>query len=283
MAAETTQEMAPSSFSSPFRNACWLGQRLNRQLLPLEEDNSPCQAQPSRGPLSRLLTVRQRPREGRIQNSGFKKGMIGKQYLLSAQSNTSSVSQPPSICCRYGLRFGEATPELRRVSSSYADLRAIAQRQAEPSSSLSNPFPPSPWDFSDLLQSTSTEFDSIEVSSDKDSGRDRGHEEPDLENYSSYEDLRILSCYCEDTGTFSPILEGQNLQHLPYNRSTTCSTESKWFADTKPHDERLKRFRQRCYQVVEHPITKSASAMEDGENEIVSVSNVILEQFLISR
>ena len=181
--------------------------------------------------------------------------------LDSENSSTLTVSPVPQ-------------PELRRMSTSY-DLRSIAARHSVfKATPVSTPLLPSPID---------------QGTSEADQSYFRFHNPralpPCEEDYTSYEDLHILSCYydgskpgsmdeiekaleeddclsqgslmSEDVDGDSDSTETEVPRTPPeqINCSTACSSEGNWLASDQSHEERLRRFKARCYQVVQHPMS----------------------------
>ena len=177
-------------------------------------------------------------------------------------------------------------PELRRVSASYQDLRSIAARQSlSKPSQPTTPLLPSPI-IHDLFEQNESYFQFHNPRLTRTDGE-----------YKSYEDLHILSCYYDNSrtesmldiereldddnvseGSLSPG-DGDNnstasddLPRTPNNRparDTFDSEESGWLANSTTPSERVRRFKARCYQVVQHPMNYRSE--EKDENEIVSV------------
>jgi hypothetical protein len=179
-------------------------------------------------------------------------------------------------------------PELRRVPDSYHDLRSAATDHSSKPPRLETPLLPSPIAY-DIGGPDEPLF--------------RFHN-PRLvrstNEYKSYDDLHILSCYYDDSKTASlqdiekqlddgrdnhsedlmeevddansSTTDTEDAPVTPRNqarRSTVCSEESDWLASTRSHSERLRRFKARYYQVVQHPV--STKRQESKEDQIVSV------------
>lgn len=177
-------------------------------------------------------------------------------------------------------------PELRRVSASYHDLRSLAADQSllKPSQPAT-PLLPSPITH-DLFEQGDAYFQFHNPRLPRSDGE-----------YKSYEDLHILSCYYDDSRTESMneierALNDDNVseaslspghaddtstasEDLPQTpkdrepRATCCSAESDWLANERTPSERMRRFKARCYQVVQHP--RNESDERKDENGIVRI------------
>jgi hypothetical protein len=193
--------------------------------------------------------------------------------------------------------YDEEKQRLRRVSASYLDLRALAQVQPGPSTSrLNTPLLPSPMF---IPGEEKTELNSYFAYPKR---RDRDTPPPEeVDDDAPYETHRIISGYCKKE-RWSLLLDevrqsrqASQLRHAtspwsqtrrtaptspqslspspkPRKRDRTCSTESDWLANTMSHEERVRRFKQRCFQVVQHPARKNSQAPNEGEDQIVSAS-----------
>ena len=176
-------------------------------------------------------------------------------------------------------------PELRRISASYHDLRLLATEQSvSRPSQPTTPLLPSPIEH-DLFEQDPSCF------------RFRNPRIPRSDGeYKSYDDLHILSCYYDDSRTNSvqeiereldddnvseaalSLGDGDNnsttsedMPKTPTNRpirETFGSEESGWLANSTTPSERARRFKARCYQVVQHPMDYRSD--EKDENAIVS-------------
>ena len=180
-----------------------------------------------------------------------------------------------------------SAPELRRISASYQDLRSAAALQTSPKlSHNTTPLLPSP----------------ITCDTKDPGGSYFQFRNPRIEKtvceYKSYDDFRILSCYYDESNTASlqDIQQSlEDVQHDPpstppivgdddyasstetedmpitprdqVRRPTVCSEEGDWLASTRSHTERMRRFKARCYQVVQHPM--SSRKTQDNEDQIV--------------
>lgn len=171
------------------------------------------------------------------------------------------------------------SPGLRRMSTSYHDLRDFAQRQA--SSSPETPLLPSP-----ISRGPETRDQPYFHFQNSCRRRDS------LADTDSFESEDILTYYCEErqytkeqpcgyrrdswTSNDTEIDDEEQStasESMPVTPSgqeyceTIRSDESGWLANTTSHEERMRRFKTRFYQVVQHPWT---SAFGDaGEDEAV--------------
>ena len=194
---------------------------------------------------------------------------VNSEYSLTSISRVSPVPQP----------------ELRRMSTS-CDLRSIAARQSMLKvTPVSTPLLPSP------IAQGGPEVDQSYF---------RFHNPRSLPScegdYTSYEDLHLLSCYydgskpgsmdeiekaleedgcmsqgslvSEDGGSDTTEIEMPKTPPAQISRSTTCSDEGNWLASDQSHEERLRRFKSRCYQVVQHPMSDTRNK-QGGDNQIV--------------
>ena len=198
---------------------------------------------------------------------------VNSEYSLISTSTVSPVSQP----------------ELRRMSTS-CDLRSIAARQSMLKvTPVSTPLLPSP-----IAQG----------GAEADPSYFRFHNPRSLPpcegDYTSYEDLHILSCYYDGSkpgsmdeiekaleeddcmsqvslvseagGSDTTEIEMPKTPPAQISRSTTCSDEGNWLASDQSHEERLRRFKSRCYQVVQHPMSDKRNKQR-GDNQIVRDHN----------
>ena len=190
----------------------------------------------------------------------------------SEYSSTSTVSPIPQ-------------PELRRMSTS-CDLRSIAARQSMLKvTQVYTLLLPSP-----IAQGTA------EANQSYFRFQNPRALLPGEGDYTSYEDLHILSCYydgskpgsmdeiekaledddclsrgslmSEDGGSDSTEIEMPRTPPEQISRSTTCSDEGNWLASDQSHEERLRRFKARCYQVVQHPMSDKRDK-QGGDSQIV--------------
>lgn len=173
-------------------------------------------------------------------------------------------------------------PELRRRSPTYHDLRSLAaQQKRQISRRVNTPLLPSPIEKDEMTQSDSYfTFNNPR--------------KPRPKEYHSYQDLHILSCYCEDkdkqdANVDSPArrVEGSedtrqdddsrsistvDTPTTPtdqiYRISAYQSDESGWLANQSSLEER--RFKARCYQVVQQVPT-------DANKDEDVVSNPVLQ------
>lgn len=244
-------------------------------------------------------------REGpRLQVSKFlrrTKSTRSKHSLSQDESRTTKSGQPvveteaplPVLHPESPPRAGEissiatCTPALRRTSTSHQDLRALAQQYA--ACSPTTPLLPSPI----TKDSPDGEQSSIHFHDP--------HKECCNPEDEPIDSLQILAYYCNDnsyhcTDASTDALSDISLEHnvgidldeqstasesMPLTpcdqdyRGTFCSSESGWLANTTSHDERLRRFKARIYQVVQHPWTDVSR--ECGEEQVVSSLAVMVE------
>ena len=176
-------------------------------------------------------------------------------------------------------------PELRRVSASYHDLRFIAAHQSSSKQTpLSTLLLPNPI-VHDTVRTSQLFFQSQNPRLPRSTG-----------DYKSYEDLHILSCYCDESrsGSMEEIEKQLNddtpshgsltaedrdsdsteIEEMPetpkdkVGHNTCLSEESNWLASTRSHEERVRRLAARCYQIVQRPVRKKTLRRE--EDQIVS-------------
>ena len=165
---------------------------------------------------------------------------------------------------------------LRRMTVSYKDLRALAQRQA--SSSPATPLLPSPitGDFSYEDQSYFRFRNPRERPSTSSSNTDS----LDTSNILSYYCDHAENCHSQDDHqSEQAALEYDNLSTASESMPVTppeqeyrpgyCSDESGWLANTTSHDQRMRRFTARYYQVVQQPWTRVRKE-DDEDEEVVS-------------
>jgi hypothetical protein len=170
-------------------------------------------------------------------------------------------------------------PELRRVSASYHDLRSLGSHHPlQTPTHVPTPLLPSPITHH-FPQKEATYFQFHNPRLPREEGE-----------YRSYDDLHILSYYYDDSRTESlndiereldesPSEGGCSLQDDDSNSSASydlpvtptnkaprrirCSDESDWLANSMTPDERLRRFKARCYQVIQHPISGIANGKDN--------------------
>jgi hypothetical protein len=176
--------------------------------------------------------------------------------------------------------------ELRRRSPTYHDLRSLAARQKEQfSRRVETPLLPSPIHKDDMIASDS--YFTFQ--------NPRATTRP--KEYHSYQDLHILSCYydkdktTETSGSVAPQHQDHDIrprtpsdadtdsrsvstvdtpvtpEEQIYRISTLQSDESGWLANETSVTQREKKFKARCFQVVQQAPTEKS---KDGD--VVSVS-----------
>ncbi|KAK5046648.1 hypothetical protein LTR84_007409 [Exophiala bonariae] len=274
--AKLDTEMAPLQGLSPFRLTHCMNEG---QMTP---PASPSLPQARHGPklqlsnlfrrsksiISKPVGYHDRPRTTTIRPSVVE---MKAPFPLLLPDCPSVTETSPSI--------PNASPGLRRTSTSYYDLRAFAQRQAN--SRPGTPLLPSP------------------IS--------RGPDEPsrryfNLHNHCKWRDSladtdsinseEILTYYCDDIPTHKQPTSGYRRdswasddtqiddeeqstasESIPVTPSgqeyceTICSDESGWLANTTSHQERMRRFKTRLYQVVQQPWTSTFKGA--GEDEVM--------------
>lgn len=182
---------------------------------------------------------------------------------------------------------------LRRVSASHLDLRSLARVQAASTWNGDTPLLPSPMFKPDEDEPEADSYFAYPQLTSISPPR-TGDDAP-------YEVHGIISGYCKRE-RWSLLLDevrqskqASQLRHAsspwaqnhkpapsgpqpttlpspPGNRDRACSTESNWLASNTSHEERYRRFKQRCCGVVQHPARRSAPARPAGEDEIVGSS-----------
>lgn len=212
---------------------------------------------------------------------------IGHHYHLLAKDFALLPESPAATECSSAgtISTDEPLPELRRVSASYHDLRSFASHQCVPlPPQPTTPLLPSP-DTPELCQEDGTYF------------QFRNPRLPrDQSDYQSYEDLHILSCYYDESEAGSlddTVRELEGSSHEANNsfgddasdtihsedlqrtlkpstaQQTLCSEEADWLANSTTPDERLRRFKARCFQVIQYPLHGVQD--ENAPNSIVSL------------
>lgn len=265
--------MSPYRSRSPFRLTHCMTEG---QMTPPSSPTFPPLRNGPRLQLSRLL---RRSKSMRLKQSGlgdrshtasthpslFELRVPCPLFLPDSPSATESDSTLPS-------------PGLRRMSTSYNNLYALAQRQAN--SSPVTPLLPSPicrqgrdgeqtfFKFHNprdrISISSEGPIDSLQIlayyCSDADDDGEQ-HAEAEQDDFSRH----MLT---EDDGLSS---SSDSLPVTPDNQESGVefrSDESDWLANTTSHEERRRRFKARFYQVVQHPCTEVNR--EHGEDEVVS-------------
>ncbi|KEF58476.1 uncharacterized protein A1O9_06402 [Exophiala aquamarina CBS 119918] len=171
------------------------------------------------------------------------------------------------------------SPGLRRMSASYHDLRAVAQRQAN--SSPQTPLLPSPISREPELQdlgyfhfgkpcrqrdslTDTNSIDSEDILTYYCDGRRKCKEQPRGYRRDSWttDDTEIED---EEQSTAS-----ESMPVTPSEQEycqTIHSDESGWLANTTSHEERMRKFKTRFYQVVQRPWTSAFQGA--GEDEVM--------------
>lgn len=270
-------EMAPLQVRSPFRLTHCMNEG---QMTP---PASPALPQARHGPklqlssfFRRSKSVRSKPTafHDRTRTTTIRPSVVEMKapFPLLLPESPSVTENSPSI--------PNLSPGLRRMSASYHDLRAFAQRQA----STTPETPPLPSSISrgpekqdkaclhfqnsyrrrDSLADTDS-LESEEILTYYYDDRQPSNEQPCGYRRDSWtsDDTEIDD---EEQSTAS-----ESMPVTPSGKEyceTIRSDESGWLANTTSHEERMRRFKTRFYQVVQHPWT---SALGDGgEDEVVS-------------
>ena len=188
--------------------------------------------------------------------------------LLLPHSPSVSEEDSPAPGCLSGLR---------RMPTSYNDLRGLAQQQG---GSPITPLLPSP--ITGELEDEGRSYFKFH--------NPRSHSR--TSNNGSIDNLQILSYYCsneksdsegeqhslhwpavDDSHDLEESTASESSPATPIDqefRDVLCADESGWLANTTSHQERRRRFKARFYQVVEHPCID----LQDGqrEDQVVSLS-----------
>ena len=193
--------------------------------------------------------------------------------LLLPDSSSATDDESPSS--------DPSCSSLRRMPVSYKDLRCVSRHRA--ASGPVTPLLPSP-----IARDFPGESESYFKFHNP-----RGHLPiSGSMNEDALDELDILSYYCDDNWNRdeeslaeqtsdretledddqSTASESMPLTPLEHDlRPPVCTDESDWLANTTSHDERMRRFKSRYYQVVQHPWTK----IYGGHDEDKLVSNRI--------
>ncbi|KIW25166.1 uncharacterized protein PV07_10827 [Cladophialophora immunda] len=231
----------------------------------------------SRTQLSRLLH--------RCRSAKSKQSRLLQARFPTATSQETSfpllLPEFPPICENNSPTTTLPSPGLRRMSASYNDLRALARNEA-----ASSPI-------SSLLPSPITGALQKEGGSCFRFHNPRERLPTPIPNEDSLDSLHILSYYCDDQdcddqdqGSHSSehgILENDNLstasESMPVtprdneDRGILCSDESGWLANTTSHEERMRRFKARYYQVIQGPCALDRT---EGSEDGVKIATVLV-------
>lgn len=268
------------------------------------ESNSSSKSSRPRLHLSKFLQRRDKrsPRRSRGTNVTTSSGSCGERASKSPFRAVTEMKEPfplmlpDSPALTDEGSHADERQRLRRISASHADLRALARIQAPSVSNGNTPLLPSPMFKPD---GDRPEADSYFAYPKR---RDTPPPEIDEAEDAPYEVHRIISGYCKRERwsllldevrqskqasqlrhASSPWAQSEEISASPTSdpvtpqsqlkkRSRTYSTESDWLASNTSHEERYRRFKQRCCGMVQHPARRSAPARADGEDEIVCFS-----------
>lgn len=302
-----------ASFFNPFRKAHCINSGLRTPPSSPESNDSSKRAGP-RLHLSKFLQKGDKlsARRSRRATNGatppdtcVKRGSRSPSRAVTEMKEPFPLMLPDSPALTDESLHDEQKQRLRRVSASYLHLRALAQVRSVPSTSrLNTPLLPSPMFMPGIEKTEANSYFAYPKRQEKGSPRLE-----DISDDAPYETHRIISGYCKKE-RWSLLLnevreskQASQLRHTsspysqarrtaptspqalspspkPRKRDRTCSTESDWLANTMSHEERVRRFKQRCFQVVQHPTRKTVLRPSDGEDEIVSASPIHLDTHL---
>ena len=268
------------------------------QLTPPSSPDRPRQRTVLQGPRLQLSKILRRPKTAKSSRSNHSVDPLDRSFVSMMTEPFPLLLPESSVDTDPGTSSTASpidSPELRRVSASYRDLRSLAARQSvSKPSQPTTPLLPSPIDH-DLFEKDDSLFRFCNPRLTRDDGE-----------YKSYEDLHILSCYYDDNKTASlydiereledvnvseASVDGGNegddstssedVPRTPTNRSvqdTFGSEESGWLANATSPSERMRKFKARCYQVMQHPVDYRGE--EKHENAIVSTLTVMDDALL---
>jgi hypothetical protein len=237
------------------------------------------------GPKLQLSRLLRRSKSVKSKQSGFLQGGFRTHPSVVDTEAPFPLILPASPSDMEDDSSSIAPPyaELRRMSASYSNLRGLAQHQA--ASSPVTPLLPSP---------ITREFPRESEAYFKfHNPRERPRPSDSDSDNDSVDSFNILSYYCDDPADslWQPdgeSLRGYSSRREPLeddNQSTAsesmpatpleqeyppalCTDESDWLANTTSHDERMRRFKSRYYQVVQQPWREVQT--ECGEDKVVS-------------
>ena len=286
-----------ASFFNPLRKAHCMSGGLHTPPSSPESNGSPKRAGP-RLHLSKLLQKGDKlpPKRSRRATNGAtpsasctKRGSKSAFRAVTEMKKPFPLMLPDSPALTDEISHDDEKQRLRRVSASYVDLRALAQGPSGPSTSV---LLPSPMFMPGHDQKQANSYFAYPKRRHTPPPEDEGNDAP-------YEVHRIISDYCtrerwsllldevrqskqasqlrhasspwtqtRKTTPTSPHLLSQSPS--PKKRDRTYSTESEWLANTMSHEARVRRSKQRCFQIVQHPARRNAPARAEGEDQIVS-------------
>ena len=252
------------------------------QLTPPESPDAPNRPTTKNGPRLQLTRLLRRTRTDPDQSHLSVRRASPVRPYVSAMKAPFQLRLPDSPidsdCSSSSSSSPVFAPKLRPRAPTYHDLRSLAARQKEHfSQRVDTPLLPSPIEKGDMIQS-----DSYFTFTNPRQPRPE---------YNSYQDLHILSCYCDkkvdeveqspsntnddkdersqssyedgsDSRSISTIDTPVTPEEQIYRISTVQSDESGWLANDTSVTEREKKFKARCFQVVQQPSTE-ASRKED--------------------
>ena len=267
-----SSEMSPLAARSPFRLAHCMNEG---QMTPPTSPSLP----PRHGPKLQLSKLFRRSRSIKFRLNGREDG----SRTMATRPSVAKMKAPfplllpesPSVTSKIPS-LPALSPGLRRMSNSYQDLRAVAQRQA--ASSPVTPLLPSP-----ISRQPDREDQSYFTFHNPRSIRDS------LFDDNSLNSEQILTYYCDSRSddeehinqdrraSWSSIgthideeeqsTSSESIPPTPSEKAycATIRSESGWLANTTSHDERMRRFKTRFYQVVQHPWIESKGDSEEDE------------------
>ena len=289
----TTLEMAPL-VRSPFRLTHCMNEG---QITP--PSSPPLTSNPTttahNGPRLQLIRLLRRSRSIRVKITACQ----DKTRVAKSRPSVIEMRAPfplllpesPSVIDHAFPSQVSSPGTLRRMSMDYGNLRAVAQQQAAVLTPrtplLPSPIVREPWfDYSNDKNNKKSEF-----------GFGRSAYCDSLSDTASLNSEQILSYYCnndEDENAGDEVEQQSRIddeedkdndeyenqstasESMPVTpteldleyRDTFSSDESGWLANTTSHEERLRRFKTRFYQVVQHPLSDSLGG--EDEDQVVS-------------
>jgi hypothetical protein len=260
--------------------------------------------------LSKFLRAadKRETRKSRATNGTTSPGSCGERASKSPFRAVTEMKEPfplmlpDSPALTDESSHDDERQRLRRVSASHLDLKALARVQAPSPSNGTTPLLPSPMFKPDETQPQADSYFAYPKRKDT--------PPPDLELDNDdadapYEVHRVISGYCKrerwsllldevrQSKQASQLKDASSPWTQPKEspqpitppsqirqRDRTCSTESDWLASNTSHEERYRRFKQRCCGMVQHPARRSAPARADGEDEIVRLIQASLSHLI---
>ena len=202
--------MAPFSFPNPFRSGHCMNYEQQTPTSSPESQNLWPQQKGGQPPFSGLL---RKPRSVRVTLQAAAPA-VSSTCLCGAQVPPTPASL--TVTDDHSTNDRIPTSGLRRRSSSYTDPRTVAQQQPKLKAlRVHIPLLPSPLQI-DEPSSTSTSYFYFQ------NPRLKADEAKQIEdNYVSYEDIRILSCYCENSRHCDDFETSNQKQELTEKITTT--------------------------------------------------------------